>query len=77
MPNRQQRTFTQEELIDRLFLPMLVEASRTLMEGIVRDPGDVDMGLDFGHRLPAVPGRHPALGRYARPRQGARETQQI
>lgn len=51
-----QRTFTQEELIDRLFLPMLVEASRTLMEGIVRDPGDVDMGLILGIGFPPFRG---------------------
>ena len=51
-----QRTFTQEELIDRLFLPMLVEASRTLSEGIVRDPGDVDMGLILGIGFPPFRG---------------------
>src|SRR5207253_3315386 len=39
-----QREIGQEEITDRLFLPMLVEASRVLSEGIVRDPGDVDMG---------------------------------
>src|SRR5262249_29489350 len=33
-----------EEITDRLFLPMLTEASRILEEGIVREPGDVDMG---------------------------------
>jgi 3-hydroxyacyl-CoA dehydrogenase/enoyl-CoA hydratase/3-hydroxybutyryl-CoA epimerase/3-hydroxyacyl-CoA dehydrogenase/enoyl-CoA hydratase/3-hydroxybutyryl-CoA epimerase/enoyl-CoA isomerase len=51
-----QRTFTQDELVDRLFLPMLVEASRTLMEGIVRDPGDVDMGLILGIGFPPFRG---------------------
>ena len=51
-----QRTFTQDELIDRLFLPMLVEASRALMEGIVRDPGDVDMGLILGIGFPPFRG---------------------
>ncbi len=52
----QQRTFTQGELIDRLFLPMLVEASRALSEGIVRDPGDVDMGLILGIGFPPFRG---------------------
>jgi 3-hydroxyacyl-CoA dehydrogenase/enoyl-CoA hydratase/3-hydroxybutyryl-CoA epimerase/3-hydroxyacyl-CoA dehydrogenase/enoyl-CoA hydratase/3-hydroxybutyryl-CoA epimerase/enoyl-CoA isomerase len=47
-----QRAFTQEEVTDRLFLPMLVEASRVLMEGIVREPGDVDMGLIWGIGFP-------------------------
>jgi 3-hydroxyacyl-CoA dehydrogenase / enoyl-CoA hydratase / 3-hydroxybutyryl-CoA epimerase / enoyl-CoA isomerase len=51
-----QRTFTQEELTDLLFLPMLVEASRALMEGIVRDPGDVDMGLILGIGFPPFRG---------------------
>jgi 3-hydroxyacyl-CoA dehydrogenase/enoyl-CoA hydratase/3-hydroxybutyryl-CoA epimerase/3-hydroxyacyl-CoA dehydrogenase/enoyl-CoA hydratase/3-hydroxybutyryl-CoA epimerase/enoyl-CoA isomerase len=45
-----------EEITDRLFLPMLVEASRCLMEGIVRDPGDVDMGLILGIGFPPFRG---------------------
>lgn len=48
-----QRTISQEEIIDRLFLPMLTEASRILAEGIVRAPGDVDMGLILGIGFPA------------------------
>ncbi|HZT80238.1 MAG TPA: 3-hydroxyacyl-CoA dehydrogenase NAD-binding domain-containing protein, partial [Gemmataceae bacterium] len=47
------RDFSQEELTDRLFLPMLTEASRVLTEGIVREPGDVDMGLILGIGFPA------------------------
>ena len=47
---------TQEEIIDRLFLPMLTEASRVLAEGIVRDPGDVDMGLILGIGFPTYHG---------------------
>jgi 3-hydroxyacyl-CoA dehydrogenase/enoyl-CoA hydratase/3-hydroxybutyryl-CoA epimerase/3-hydroxyacyl-CoA dehydrogenase/enoyl-CoA hydratase/3-hydroxybutyryl-CoA epimerase/enoyl-CoA isomerase len=42
-----------EELTDRLFLPMLVEASRVLAEGVVREPADVDMGLILGIGFPA------------------------
>jgi 3-hydroxyacyl-CoA dehydrogenase/enoyl-CoA hydratase/3-hydroxybutyryl-CoA epimerase/3-hydroxyacyl-CoA dehydrogenase/enoyl-CoA hydratase/3-hydroxybutyryl-CoA epimerase/enoyl-CoA isomerase len=45
-----------DEITDRLFLAMLVEASRTLEEGIVRDPGDVDMGLLLGIGFPAFRG---------------------
>jgi 3-hydroxyacyl-CoA dehydrogenase/enoyl-CoA hydratase/3-hydroxybutyryl-CoA epimerase/3-hydroxyacyl-CoA dehydrogenase/enoyl-CoA hydratase/3-hydroxybutyryl-CoA epimerase/enoyl-CoA isomerase len=45
-----------EEIRDRLFLPMLVEASRVLAEGIVRDPADVDMGLILGIGFPAQRG---------------------
>jgi 3-hydroxyacyl-CoA dehydrogenase/enoyl-CoA hydratase/3-hydroxybutyryl-CoA epimerase/3-hydroxyacyl-CoA dehydrogenase/enoyl-CoA hydratase/3-hydroxybutyryl-CoA epimerase/enoyl-CoA isomerase len=50
------RDFSQEEITDRLFLPMLVEASRVLSEGIVREPGDVDMGLILGIGFPAFRG---------------------
>ncbi len=35
---------------------MLVEASRTLAEGIVREPADVDMGLILGIGFPAFRG---------------------
>src|SRR5262249_22552884 len=50
------REVGQEEITDRLFLPMLVEASRVLMEGIVREPGDVDMGLILGIGFPPYRG---------------------
>ena len=45
-----------EEMTDRLFLPMLTEASRVLTEGIVREPGDVDMGLILGIGFPPFRG---------------------
>jgi 3-hydroxyacyl-CoA dehydrogenase/enoyl-CoA hydratase/3-hydroxybutyryl-CoA epimerase/3-hydroxyacyl-CoA dehydrogenase/enoyl-CoA hydratase/3-hydroxybutyryl-CoA epimerase/enoyl-CoA isomerase len=38
------------------FLPMLVEASLVLMENIVRDPADVDLGLILGIGFPAFRG---------------------
>jgi 3-hydroxyacyl-CoA dehydrogenase/enoyl-CoA hydratase/3-hydroxybutyryl-CoA epimerase/3-hydroxyacyl-CoA dehydrogenase/enoyl-CoA hydratase/3-hydroxybutyryl-CoA epimerase/enoyl-CoA isomerase len=50
---RSRRTISQEEITDRLFLPMLTEARRCLSEGIVRDPADVDMGLILGIGFPA------------------------
>lgn len=50
------REITQEEITDRLFLPMIVEASRVLMEGIVREPADVDMGLILGIGFPPFRG---------------------
>jgi 3-hydroxyacyl-CoA dehydrogenase/enoyl-CoA hydratase/3-hydroxybutyryl-CoA epimerase/3-hydroxyacyl-CoA dehydrogenase/enoyl-CoA hydratase/3-hydroxybutyryl-CoA epimerase/enoyl-CoA isomerase len=50
------RDISAEEITDRLFLPMLVEASRTLEEGIAREPGDVDMGLILGIGFPAFRG---------------------
>ena len=52
----ERRTFTQEEITDRLFLPMLIEASLVLSEGIVREPADVDMGLILGIGFPAFRG---------------------
>jgi 3-hydroxyacyl-CoA dehydrogenase/enoyl-CoA hydratase/3-hydroxybutyryl-CoA epimerase/3-hydroxyacyl-CoA dehydrogenase/enoyl-CoA hydratase/3-hydroxybutyryl-CoA epimerase/enoyl-CoA isomerase len=45
-----------EEITDRLFLPMVVEASRVLTEAIVREPGDVDMGLILGIGFPTFRG---------------------
>jgi 3-hydroxyacyl-CoA dehydrogenase/enoyl-CoA hydratase/3-hydroxybutyryl-CoA epimerase/3-hydroxyacyl-CoA dehydrogenase/enoyl-CoA hydratase/3-hydroxybutyryl-CoA epimerase/enoyl-CoA isomerase len=50
------RDYPQPELQDRLFLPMVTEASRVLTEGIVREPGDVDMGLILGIGFPAFRG---------------------
>ena len=45
-----------EEITERLFLPMLTEASRVLTESIVREPGDVDMGLILGVGFPPFRG---------------------
>ncbi len=45
-----------EEIADRLFLPMLTEATRVLAEGIVRDPSDIDMGLILGIGFPPFRG---------------------
>lgn len=45
-----------EEITYRLFLPMLVEATRVLEEGIVREPADVDMGLILGIGFPPFAG---------------------
>jgi 3-hydroxyacyl-CoA dehydrogenase / enoyl-CoA hydratase / 3-hydroxybutyryl-CoA epimerase / enoyl-CoA isomerase len=51
-----QREITPEEMTERFFLPMVTEASRVLMEGIVREPGDVDMGLILGIGFPPFHG---------------------
>src|SRR5262245_22435816 len=53
---RGQRKFTRDELTHRLFLPMLLEASRMLAEKIVRDVRDVDLGLIFGLGFPPFQG---------------------
>jgi 3-hydroxyacyl-CoA dehydrogenase/enoyl-CoA hydratase/3-hydroxybutyryl-CoA epimerase/enoyl-CoA isomerase len=51
-----QKSFGADELIDRMLLPMVGEASRVLMEGVVRDPADVDMGLILGIGFPTFRG---------------------
>jgi 3-hydroxyacyl-CoA dehydrogenase/enoyl-CoA hydratase/3-hydroxybutyryl-CoA epimerase/3-hydroxyacyl-CoA dehydrogenase/enoyl-CoA hydratase/3-hydroxybutyryl-CoA epimerase/enoyl-CoA isomerase len=44
------------EITNRLFYPMMLEATRVLEEGIVREPGDVDMGLILGIGFPPFRG---------------------
>ena len=50
------REFDKQEIEARLFLPMLLEATRILEEGIVRDVRDVDLGLIFGIGFPPFKG---------------------
>jgi 3-hydroxyacyl-CoA dehydrogenase/enoyl-CoA hydratase/3-hydroxybutyryl-CoA epimerase/3-hydroxyacyl-CoA dehydrogenase/enoyl-CoA hydratase/3-hydroxybutyryl-CoA epimerase/enoyl-CoA isomerase len=50
------RGFTQEKLTARLFLPMLLEATRVLQDRIVRDVRDIDLGLIFGLGFPPFKG---------------------
>jgi 3-hydroxyacyl-CoA dehydrogenase/enoyl-CoA hydratase/3-hydroxybutyryl-CoA epimerase/enoyl-CoA isomerase len=50
------RPFDEDEITDRLFLPMLLEATRVLEEKIVREPADVDMGLILGIGFPPFRG---------------------
>ncbi|MBI2804032.1 MAG: enoyl-CoA hydratase/isomerase family protein [Planctomycetes bacterium] len=58
----EKRAISGEEMRDRLFLSMLVEASLVLSEGIVRDPADVDMGLILGIGFPP---QHGGILRWA------------
>src|SRR5262249_44504769 len=51
-----EKAFDQNEITDRLFLPMLLESTRVLEEGIVREPADVDMGLILGIGFPPFRG---------------------
>jgi 3-hydroxyacyl-CoA dehydrogenase/enoyl-CoA hydratase/3-hydroxybutyryl-CoA epimerase/3-hydroxyacyl-CoA dehydrogenase/enoyl-CoA hydratase/3-hydroxybutyryl-CoA epimerase/enoyl-CoA isomerase len=53
---RERKTFTQEQLQHRLFLPMVLEATRVLQDHIVRDARDIDLGLIFGLGFPAFRG---------------------
>jgi 3-hydroxyacyl-CoA dehydrogenase/enoyl-CoA hydratase/carnithine racemase len=45
-----------EQISARLFLPMLLEATRVLTDRIVRDPRDVDLGLIYGLGFPPFKG---------------------
>jgi 3-hydroxyacyl-CoA dehydrogenase/enoyl-CoA hydratase/3-hydroxybutyryl-CoA epimerase/3-hydroxyacyl-CoA dehydrogenase/enoyl-CoA hydratase/3-hydroxybutyryl-CoA epimerase/enoyl-CoA isomerase len=47
---------TPQQITERLFLPMLLEATRVLEAGLVRDPRDVDLGLIFGIGFPPAKG---------------------
>ena len=50
------RDFSLDEITHRLFLPMLLEATRVLEDRIVRDVRDVDLGLIFGLGFPPFKG---------------------
>jgi 3-hydroxyacyl-CoA dehydrogenase/enoyl-CoA hydratase/carnithine racemase len=50
------RKFPPQEITDRLFLPMLVEATRALQDKIVADVRDVDLGLILGIGFPPFRG---------------------
>ena len=51
-----------QDILDRMLLPMIIECSRCLEDGIVRSPAEVDLGLVYGLGFP--PFRGGAL-RYA------------
>lgn len=70
------RQIEEDEIQDRLFLSMLLEATRALEEDIVRTPDDLDMGLILGIGFPSfrggilrwcdTEGAAPTLGRIER-----------
>jgi 3-hydroxyacyl-CoA dehydrogenase/enoyl-CoA hydratase/3-hydroxybutyryl-CoA epimerase/3-hydroxyacyl-CoA dehydrogenase/enoyl-CoA hydratase/3-hydroxybutyryl-CoA epimerase/enoyl-CoA isomerase len=53
---RGQKKFSQDELQNRLFLPMLLEATRVLEANLVRDARDVDLSLIYGIGFPPFRG---------------------
>jgi 3-hydroxyacyl-CoA dehydrogenase/enoyl-CoA hydratase/3-hydroxybutyryl-CoA epimerase/3-hydroxyacyl-CoA dehydrogenase/enoyl-CoA hydratase/3-hydroxybutyryl-CoA epimerase/enoyl-CoA isomerase len=53
---RGSRQPSSSEIVDRLFLSMLQEAARVLDDGLVRQPGDVDLGMILGLGFPAFRG---------------------
>ncbi|MBI3171793.1 MAG: fatty acid oxidation complex subunit alpha FadB, partial [Hydrocarboniphaga effusa] len=50
------KDFTEEEIIDRLMIPMIIETVRCLDEGIVETPTEADMGLIMGIGFPPFRG---------------------
>ena len=67
--------FSHEQITDRLFLPMLLEATRMLEDKIVRDVARRRPGADLRHRLSAVQRRPVLLGRHAGRGQDRRNAQ--
>lgn len=53
---KEPKEFNLAEITNRLFLPMLLEATRILEDRIVRDVRDVDLGLIFGLGFPPFKG---------------------
>ncbi len=53
---RAPQSFDEQTIIHRLFLPMVLEATRILEDKVVRDPRDVDLGLIFGTGFPPFKG---------------------
>ena len=51
-----QRDFPEEEIVERLMLPMIIETVRCLDEGIVESPAEADMGLIMGIGFPPFRG---------------------
>jgi len=50
------KDFSDEEIIERVMVPMCIETVRCLEEGIVEDPAEADMGLIFGIGFPPFRG---------------------
>jgi 3-hydroxyacyl-CoA dehydrogenase len=53
---RGERKFSPEELADRLLLPMLLEATRVLEDGVAANVRDVDLALIYGIGFPPFRG---------------------
>ncbi len=52
----EQLEFTDEQIVERMMIPMCIETVRCLEEGIVSGPADADMGLIYGIGFPPFRG---------------------
>ncbi len=50
------RAFSDAEIVDRMMLPMIVEAAHALEEGVVGTPAELDMAMLLGLGFPAYAG---------------------
>merc|ERR1711865_1155455 len=50
------RTFTDEEVIERMFFPMINEGFKILEEGFAQRPSDIDICYIFGYGFPPAKG---------------------
>jgi len=50
------REISEEEIIDRLFFPLINEGARILEEGIAQRPGDIDIVYLYGYGFPVAKG---------------------
>jgi 3-hydroxyacyl-CoA dehydrogenase/enoyl-CoA hydratase/carnithine racemase len=53
---RSERKFSGDEITDRLFLPMLLEATRVLEDGVATSARDIDLAMIFGTGFPPFRG---------------------
>lgn len=51
-----QRAFDAAEIVDRMMLPMILEAARALHEGVVGSAAEVDLAMQLGLGFPAYAG---------------------
>jgi 3-hydroxyacyl-CoA dehydrogenase/enoyl-CoA hydratase/3-hydroxybutyryl-CoA epimerase/enoyl-CoA isomerase len=51
-----QKDFEADEIVDRMMVPLIIEAARALEEGIAETPNEVDMGLIMGLGFPPFRG---------------------
>lgn len=52
----EQREISDEEILDRLFFPLINEGARILEEGIAQRPGDIDVVYLYGYGFPVAKG---------------------